>query len=185
MIQSACLHIRNIGTVRRMLNEASTKILVHSLVMSRLDYGNCLLCGVPNELLSKLQRIQNKAARLITLTSGRTHIQPILKSLHWLPIEARIKFKVLLLAFKALSGLGPQYIRELLIEHQPSRQLRSSTQCMLQVPRSNLKTIGDRAFSVFVPKAWNSLPLHIRQSDSVAQFKVNLKTFLFKAYYQP
>ena len=153
MIQSACFHIRNIGTVRKMLTESSTKTLVHSLVMSRLDYGNSLLCGVPNELIQRLQRVQNKAARLVTLISGRAHITPVLKSLHWLPITARVQYKVLLLVYKALAGLAPQYIRELIPEHQPVRQLRSSIQGLLKVPRSKLITVGDRAFSIYAPKA--------------------------------
>ena len=183
MIQSACFHIRNIGTVRKMLTESSTKTLVHSLVMSRLDYGNSLLCGVPNELIQRLQRVQNKAARLVTLTSGRAHITPVLKSLHWLPITARVQYKVLLLVYKALAGLAPQYIRELITEHQPVRQLRSSMQGLLKVPRSKLITVGDRAFSIYAPKAWNGLPTHVRQSCTVEQFKVNLKTHLFNTAY--
>jgi hypothetical protein len=180
IIQSACLQIRNIGTVRRMLTENSTKTLVQSLVISRLDYGNCLLCGAPNELLSKLQRIQNKAARLITLTNRKTHIKPILKSLHWLPIAARINFKILLLVYKALSGLGPVYLRDLLKEHQLARQLRSSSQSLLKVLRAKLIIAGDKAFSIFGPKTWNSLPLHIRQSDTDEQCTRNLKTHFFK-----
>jgi hypothetical protein len=126
------------------------------------------------------QEIQNKAAQLITLTSRKTHMKPILKTLHWLSIAARIKFKILLLVYKALSGLGPVYLCDLLKEHQPARQLRSSSQSLLKVPRANLITAGDKAFSVFAPKAWNSLPLHIRQSDTVEQFKRNLKTHFFK-----
>ena len=113
------------------------------------------------------------------------HIQPVLKSLHWLPIAARVNFKILLLVFKAMSCLGPGYLRDLLKEHHPGRQLRSSSQGMLNVPRSNLVTVGDKAFSVFAPKAWNSLPLHVREFSSVEQFKRNLKTHFFDAYYEP
>jgi pectin methylesterase-like acyl-CoA thioesterase len=68
MVQSACFHLRNIGQVRNKLTESSTKSLVQSLVISRLDYGNSLLCGLPIHLVTKLQLVQNKAARLVTLT---------------------------------------------------------------------------------------------------------------------
>ena len=58
--------------------------------------------------------IQNAAARVLTNTKKVDHISPVLKSLHWLPVCQRIDFKVLLLVYKALNGLGPTYINELL-----------------------------------------------------------------------
>jgi hypothetical protein len=93
--------IRNIGMIRKYLDLDATKTLVHAYVTSRLDYCNSLLYGISKELIDKLQRVQNTAARLITRTKKFDHITPILKELHWLPIEERIKYKVLLLAHKA------------------------------------------------------------------------------------
>ena len=72
------MHIRNIGSIRRYLSPEAAKLLVHSLVISRLDYGNVLLYGLPQTQLSRLQRIQNKAARVITRTPRRDHITPVL-----------------------------------------------------------------------------------------------------------
>ena len=168
-IQSANYHLRNIGLVRKQLTEASTKYLVQSLVVSRLDYGNSLLCGIPKEHASKLQAVQNKAARLITLAKKREHITPVLKSLHWLPVICRIDFKVMLLIYKSLNGLAPQYLINLLCEYQPARELRSSGHALLTVPKSRI-AVGSRAFSVYGPKLWNSLPLNIRQAQSVTAF---------------
>jgi len=78
VVQSSCLHLTNIGKVRNKLTESSTKLLVQSLVISRLDYGNSLLCGLAINLMTKLQLVQNKAARLVTLTKKRDHITPVL-----------------------------------------------------------------------------------------------------------
>ena len=89
-----------------------------------------------------------------------------------------IRFKILLLTHKALNGLAPAYISDLLSRYIPARQLRSSTQFLLKVPTSNLKTYGDRAFSVCAPKLWNSLPLNVKLSSGIASFKSNLKTYL-------
>ena len=75
-------------------------------------YG--LLYGVPNCHLHKLQRVQNAAARLIFEESKYCHVTPLLKSLHWLPVKYRIIFKVLLITFKAIHGLAPVYISELI-----------------------------------------------------------------------
>ena len=133
--------------------------------------------------MTKLLLVQNKAARLVTLTKKREHITPVLCGLHWLPVDVRIDFKVLLIVYKALHGLAPHYIRELLNEYQPTRQLRSSSHIMLQRPKTRTVRYGDRAFSAYAPKIWNNLPLHVRESDSISCFKSRLKTHYFKLTY--
>ena len=86
----------------------------------------------------------------------------------------------MLLTYKALNGLAPDYIKDLLKYNDSRRTLRSSNNRLLDEPRANLKTYGERAFSVAVPRLWNKLPLQIRLSSSEAVFKANLKTYLFK-----
>ena len=107
----------------------------------------------------------------------------ILHDLHWLPSSQRINYKVLLLTYKALHGEGPIYLRDLLCWHVPRRSLRSGNELLLQIPKTRLKTFGDRAFQAAAPRLWNSLPIHIRQSKSTNIFKGLLKTHLFKAAY--
>ena len=141
---------------------------------------NSLLYGLPDCLLKKLQHVQNAAARLITLSRKHEHITPILFNLHWLPINYRIIFKILLITYKALNDLAPSYVRDLLTPYTPSRQLRSSSKELLSIPRFNLKTYGARSFSVAAPTLWNTLPSDIKNSSSVSLFKHKLKTFLFK-----
>ena len=177
MTKSANFHLRNIGLIRNKLTESSTKYLVQSLVISRLDYGNSLLCGISGEQASKLQAVQNRAARLITLTKKRQHITPVLKSLHWLPVVTRVDFKVLLLIYMSLNRLAPQYVTDLLSEYQPPRMLRSSALALLTVPKSRI-SFGARAFSVYGPRLWNTLPLHIKQARTVNSFKKSLNFFL-------
>ena len=112
--------------------------------------------------LQKLQRVQNMAARMITRTRKRDHITPVLKSLHWLPVEQRIQCKVLLMTFKAQRGFAPSYIRDLLRLKHGRRQLRSSTQTLLEVPNTLLKTAGDKTFAYQAATLWNHLPESIR-----------------------
>jgi exonuclease III len=154
-----------------------------SFVTSRLDMNNGLLYGLPSTLLNKLQRVQNVAARIITKTPRQQHITPVLKSLHWLPVPQRAKFKVILLVFKGKRGLAPSYIEDLLIDHKATRSLRSMDKNLLHVPRTKT-LLGDRAFSVAGPRLWNALPQEMRNITSIDTFKQCLKTHLFKEHYE-
>ena len=131
-------------------------------------------------MISSLQSVQNTAARIVTVTKKFDHITPVLIQLHWLPVHFRILFEVLLLVYKALNGMAPLYIMELLSYCTCSRSLCSTDQKLLAVPKSRLKTYGDRAFSVAAPKLWNELTLDFRCLDKIGLFKKHLKTNLFK-----
>ena len=100
--------------------------------------------------------------------------------IYWLPVEQRITFKVLLLTFKALNNLAPPYLSQLIVPYNPTRNLRSASKHLLEVPNVRLKSYGDRAFSVAAPKHWNDIPLDIKLSGSVDVFKSRLKTYLFR-----
>ena len=100
----------------------------------------------------------------------------MLSSLHWLPVRYRIDFKIILFVFKSLNGLAPEYLSDLIQLHQPSKALRSASQVVLDVPRSFLKSRGDRAFSFAAPTLWNALPLSLRTANSLSSFKTLLKT---------
>ena len=182
--RSASFALYNIGKLRMYLDKASAEILVHAFVTSRLDSCNSLLHGLPQKEIDRLQRVQNSAARLVTGVRGRVHMQPVLRQLHWLPIAKRIMFKILLLTFKAINGLAPGYIAEMLSIYSPSRRLRSSTSdgTLLKPPSVRAiktATYGDRAFSAAAPKLWNGLPSNIRAIKSLQRFKTTLKTHLF------
>ena len=187
-ISSTCkvayYHLRNISRIRRHLDDFCLKTVVQALVMSRVDYCNSLLYGLPSYQIARLQHVQNAAARLISKTQRSDHITPVLFSLHWLPIEARISFKILLLTYKILNGLAPGYLSDLISPYKPNRRnLRSAEKNLLAVPRTRLKTFGDRSFSVASPVLWNTVLLAIKNSSTISIFKKRLKTFLFKRYF--
>ena len=145
-INSANYHLRNIGKIRKNLNTDTTKSAIVSLVTSRLDYCNELLRGITDELLCRLQKIQNNAARVVSGSKKYDHITPGLKDLHWLPIRKRVGFRILILTFKCIHGCAPLYLRELLVKQANTRTLRSNTipraLYILQIPHINLKRFG-------------------------------------------
>ena len=113
IVKSAYFHIRKLYSVRKYVSEKSIKCLVQCFVISRLDYCNSLLYGIPEESLDKLQKVQNAAARLIYGARKHDHVTHLLKNLHWLPIRYRIQYKIALITFKTLNGNGPEYLAEL------------------------------------------------------------------------
>lgn len=174
----------NIRQIRKFLSEDSTKTLVHAFVTSHLDYCNSLFYGIPQYQFNRLQRVLNAAARVVCLIPKYSHITPVMKTLHWLPVKYRVTFKVVLLVFKALHGIAPSYLSDLLKFKPKGRYcLRTDDQLLLTVPRTNCKTFGDRAFFKVGPSLWNNLPLNIRQLTKLETFKNHLKTYLFKLAY--
>ena len=180
---TAFFHLHNIRRIRKFLSRETVETLVHAFIASRIDYCNSLLYGLPKRQLDKLQRVQNAAARLVCRLNRFCHITPILTELHWLPVQFRIQFKIILFTFKAIHGLAPQYLSNLLTVKTHTYNLRCSEELLLFVPVRSKKTLGDRAFVIAAPKLWNALPSDLRRVQSIDAFKRKLKTHLFRLAY--
>ncbi|KAJ8384764.1 hypothetical protein AAFF_G00198500 [Aldrovandia affinis] len=174
--------LHNIRKIRPFLTQEATQLLVQALVISRLDYCNSLLAGLPACAIKPLQLVQNAAARLVFNQPKFTHVTPLLSSLHWLPIAARIRFKSLVLAFQAARGTAPPYLQSLITPYTPSRPLRWQTDCPIP------------------PGAWQPLlavspllcpgPSLVERPPAIGQdcgitsiFRKRLKTHLFRLHY--
>ncbi|XP_051719341.1 uncharacterized protein LOC127495917 [Ctenopharyngodon idella] len=179
MARSCRFALYNVRKIRPFLSELSTQILVQALVLSRLDYCNALLAGLPACTFKPLQLIQNAAARLVFNEPKRAHVTPLFISLHWLPIAARIQFKALMFAYRTSTGSAPLYLNPLLQTYAPSRSLRSASERRLVVPSQRGTKSLSRTSSWSVPGWWNDLPRSIRAAESLAIFKKLLKTYLF------
>ena len=185
IIRSANAHLRSLGRVRRYLDDATAAAAARALMLSRLDFANSLLAGIPARLMNRLQVVQNNAARLVTRTPSRAHITPVLQDLHWLPVRQRVFYEVMCLTYGSLNSTAPIYLNDLVARRQHSRTLRSSADpSLLTVPRTK-KEYGDRAFSAWGPRHWNSLPQGVRDSTDYKTFKKTLKTHLFIQTFLP
>ena len=145
-----------------------TSIFIKITYYHRPDYCNSLLYGLPKYHISKLQRVQNAAARLLTNTKKYDHIKPVLFNLHWPPVFYRIHFKILMLTFKAIYSMSPSYISNLVsIKSGSAYSLRSNSSLTLDRPNGRiLSTLGARSFHAAAPTLWNSLPANIRDITS-------------------
>ena len=150
----------------------------HFKEMCLLDYCNSLLYGIADSDLTKLQRIQNRLSCIVTKSPPFTRSVPLLRSLHWLPVNFRQLFKISLLTHKALNKNQPAYLDSMRDPSLPFRSLRSNNGIGLSVPRVKTSP-GARAFYSCGPSVRNNMPLSVRSAISVATFKKHLKTHLF------
>ena len=168
-------HVSNISIY------ASLAFITYS---SCLEYCNSLISNIAKQDLSRLQRVQNCLARVVLRAHRFSPSLPLLKQLHWLPANYRIKSKLSTLTYRALAIHQPPYLASLLHFSNIPRQLRSSTSQQLSIPRTKLNR-GKRAFSVAAPMIWNELPTTLKSCESLASFRKNLKTYLFKIAFPP
>ena len=184
-ISSVCrasfLELRHLVSIRPYLSERTSARLVAALITSRLDYCNSVSAGLPAEQISRLRRVQNRAARLVlTKKRKRDHITSLLNELHWLPVKFCCEYKIATLAYRHFDGTLPSYLSASLCTYQTSRTLRSSSEKLLKIRKRNLKSVGNRSFSFIAPTVWNSLPASLRNLPTLYDFKAQLKTFLLQ-----
>jgi len=185
-IASRCFAVlRQLRQIRRYVSTDTFRALVVALVVTRLDYGNAVLTGLPVYLSRRLQSVLNAAAWLIFGLRRSDHVSDALISLHWLHIPQRIQFKVAVLTYKVLDGCAPSYLGPFVhVADLPSRRaLRSANTSRLIQPQCNQSTVGDKACPVAGPQAWNSLPPEVTSTPSLVTFRRRLKTHLFTMSY--
>ena len=174
--------LRQLRPLVRCMTTDAIKTFAHAFINSRLDYCNALYHGISDGLMSRLQSVQNAAARLAMGLSRRDHITPALDQLHWLPVRQRVQFKLTILVYRSLAGTAPSYLSDdcKLTADTRTRSLRSGDSRTCIVRRTH-NHFGDRCFAAAGPSLWNKLPLHMRLPDiSYERFRRLLKTFLFR-----
>ena len=174
----------NIRRIRHLLTQKAVQVLVQALVqalvISRLDYCNSLLAGLPATAIRPLQLIQNAAARLVFNLNSLTLLRSSAPFTGY-QLLPRIRFKTLVIAYRAVNGSGPVYIQDMVKRYTQARSLRSASANRLVAPSLRAKhSSKSRLFAVLAPKWWNELPMDIRTSESLHIFCHKLKTHLFR-----
>lgn len=187
IVRSCFYQLRQLRSVQRSLTIEARRALVTAFIASRVDYCNAVFYGVAKSTIHRLQICLSAAARLVTGVGKFNHITPVLRdTLHWLPVEQRITFKIATLAFDCVRGTCPAYFHGIcnpLVKIDGRSNLRSAQRGDVHTPRTKL-VLGTRSFRVAGPAVWNSLPpeLHLPTINR-RQFRDGLKTYLFKKAY--
>ena len=186
------IQIRDLRQVRKHLTDEAAILAANALVSSRLDYCNSLFRSLSSLNMRKLQYIQNTLARIVTNCNKYTQASPILKRLHWLPVESRCIFKTATLVYKFLHSGHPSYFGPLL----PTRCGRYSTRYnhpdkrFLEVPQfcpsvHKSKNHFGHSFAFDAPTVWNHLPNEVRSAPTLTCFRKRLKSYLFHKAFPP
>ena len=160
--RSTYFHIGNLSSY----NACST--IIHALISCRLDCCNSLLYNVPTHKTDCLQRLQNQCARILTKSQRREHITPVLRSLHWLKIQDRITYKILMLTYKLYYNIAPTYLCELISRRESYVNTRLGAdhhQLILpSISKDCSNTFLERSLIYAAPCKWNKLSECIRTS---------------------
>ena len=181
-VTSSCFYqLRRLRQIRRPVSQKLVAQLVHSFVLSRLDYRNSVLAGLPKSAIMPLQRVQNAAARLILDLRMNDHVTPALRQLHWLPVDRRVDFKLCTMMHSIHTGQCPTYLADMVravAVTQTRSCLRSADTAQYHKPRYCTE-IGKRAFSYAGPLAWNALPPSLHSIMDSKHFRKHLKMHYF------
>jgi len=181
--------LRQIRSIRHCVPRQALVSLVVSLVLSRVDYGNATLAGVPAIRHQQTAiRVECRCSSHVLVAEVRLcdRVTLLLQELHWLKVEQRIEYKLAVLVYRCLHGVAPPYLandfRRVADLGTRRRPRSASTPALVDSP-SRLSTVGDRAFPVAAARVWNSLPDFVTASTSLPIFKRHLKTVLFAKSY--
>jgi hypothetical protein len=168
------MYLRLISRVRRSLNRRHQLMLTNALVLSRVDFCGSLLIDVSAKLLKRLLIIQNAVVRMVMALKKRDHITPHAAALGLLPIPYRLRLHVACLIFSMLRTGQPKILASYLVTSTSSRVTRSQTHGGLLSQHAST-SVGQKAFNVFAPRLWNSLPLAIKDLKTLGCFRENLR----------
>ena len=190
VVSTCYANLRNLGRIASKLSIDLKIQLVHSMILSHIDYCNAFFYDLPEMLLKKLTKVLYAGVRFIFGlhgTASRLHMLPFLKRLHILPIKFRTEFKIALLTHKCLHGNAPAYLRKLICPRFASTHycLRvNHDKWLLQTMPHPSLVKSKSMFSFAAPKIWNSLPLPRREISSVSLFKTHLKSYFFNIAFE-
>ena len=167
--------------MRHLLGTTTLENVINELVFSRLYYCSPVWSSTTKKNISKLQKIQNFAARMITNTRKFDYITPVFQELRWLHVSYFLTYTVGVLAFNCLKGLVPSCMSVRFVTRCTVHDRNTRKKDYLNIPAYQ-SAAGQRTFLYRAIKLWNSLPREITAADSLRTFKRKLREFLFESF---
>ena len=178
-VKNCYFQLKHLQGIRRCLTINEKITMVHTNILSRLDYGNVLLASSSASLIQRYQKVMNACVRFIYNLRKTQFVNMYQKQCHFLPAKYRIMYKSCLIIFKILNNLSPDYLNTMaLLQVQTRENLRSNTDYMLLKYPDTQKCL-----QYHLVKNWNNLPYMLRCSSTVDTFKSSLKTHYFRLAY--
>ena len=175
-VSSHCyLLLRNIGRIRNLLSQQQLETLVHAVISSRIDYCNSIFYGLNKDVLHMLQKVQNAAIRLIFGLKKRTSLSNYYEKLHWLKVEQRVFYKIILIAYKCVNNKAPTELIDKIVRYKDLDTLTLS--CVQFKSKA-----GRRCFSYIAPRLWNEIPLQVKTITDIEKFKKQLKGYIYNDF---
>ena len=172
---------KSIGILSRLSRTIPSSVLVslyQSLVAPYYDYCNIAWAINNSVMLDKVYKTQKRAVRIITNSSFNSHTKPLFIKLNILPLMSLNKLRVGCFMFRALHSLLPNYFNSMFVLNSDvhSHFTRHQSDLHLNASRLNIRKFS---LKVFGPTLWNSVPFHIKASESLHQFSNSFKCYLF------
>ena len=162
-----------IGAIKRIrpfVPPPTLHYIYNSLIQSQFDYCNLVWGNCGKTLFDRLQKLQNRAARVLTFSSYDADANRLIRQLDWRDLNTQFQIQKSIMVYKSLNGLVPEYLSSKFVKRNETRySLRDSVnKLFVPFPRTNFMK---NSFTYSGAVLWNSLPCHVREAESLSQFK--------------
>ena len=172
LIKGLTTRLNGLRKISKVASFKTRKMLANGIFMSKLLYLMPLWGGCEKYLILSLQKIQNKAARIVTKADWFTPTETLLLQCGWLSVHQLIHYQSLILVFKVLDKKSPVYLYEKLSNEFPYKT-RFATQENIRIGGSQygFKDLSQKSFRCRASKQWNQLPANLRMPTTLKKFK--------------
>ncbi|CAB3981754.1 Hypothetical predicted protein [Paramuricea clavata] len=182
LVSSCTAKLCQINRVKDSFDKETLKLIISSLVISKLFYCSSTWSNTSSTNISKLQAVQNFACRIITNTRKFDHITPALRQISWLPVKEQLILRDSIMKYKCMNSLVPQYLSEKFSKRSSIHSRLTRNQDTLQIPFNRTAT-GQRSFHYRAVNLWNGLDENIKEARSLRHFKKLMKNNLLDHYF--
>ena len=174
-VENLCKKIASgIGALKRVRSfvpHETLRSIFMSLVQPHFDYCNSVWGCCGKTLASKLQKLQNRAARILTYSNYDANADNLIKKLGWIKLDFQRTIHKAVMVYKSLNGLTPDYLSSKFVDRSSvSNFSLRHTEGKLAIPQPHTNCMKN-SFSYSGAVLWNNLPLELRRADSLSAFR--------------